>query len=299
MPKVLINGVPTDVSLDQIFQDDGTTPFGTTATQAVTGGRTFTEAEVEAIRAQEKDKLYGQLTRTTEELTSLREQVGGLTAEQQRREAALAEEQARLEREAQAKEEEELTSKQLLDRRQKEWEDRLAQTEQTFNSRLEAEEQKRQEAVALAAKEREFSDLREYITTQIAANADNIAPQLVQFVGGNTREEVDANIARAIEGTNQITAEMQSMLNPQQIDPATGQPVQQFQQEFVQQPQPPSQVATPGVTPFSGPSAIDPSGQYSQQVTPEQIANMNMTEYSNFRSKMGIGGQQTNRGLYG
>lgn len=283
MPKVLIDGTLVDVPSTALFADDGQTPFATPVVTDPTTGRTFTEAEVNKIREDEKSKVYGRLEEANSALAELRDQVGSLTAAEQRREAQLEEEKQRLEAEARRQEEQGLDPQALVDRAREEWQRTLAEKENEWNSRFEDEAQKRQQAEALAAKEREFTDLRDYAVAQVAANEDKIAPQLRQWITGNSQAEIDASVARAIETTDAIAAEMAETFGQQ----VPGQPQ-------VVTPQAP---ATPG-TRTTAPVGQDPGAQF-QTLSQEQIANMPMDQYAKLRGQLGIGGQGQNRGLFG
>ena len=290
MPKVLINGVPTDVTFDLILNDDNS-PL-----QIPAPGSYFTQEQVEerlaAVRQEEKDKLYGRIDTLTQTITDLQNQVGGLTAEQQREKAAAEEERARLEAEARQREEEDLDARELVERSRQEWQQNLDQVNQTWEQRFQEEQQRREQAEALAQREREFNDLRDYIATQVEANRESIAPQLLGYITGNSREEVDASIARAKETTEQIAAEMQQVFgDPNQV---VLDPTQQVQQPAT----PAAPPALPGTRVTAGPVNSDPASQF-QQLTPEQIANMPMDQYAQLRGRIGIGGQNQSRGLFG
>lgn len=285
MPKVLIDGQLVDVPAEALFSDDGTTPFAPSAPVTPPEG-VFTAEDVARARAEAAAEAQGRLDEVNNRLAELTETVGSLTAAEQREQARLEEEQRRLEEERRQAEESNLDATELIRRREQEWQQQLADVETRFTSQLEQERQQREQAEALAEKEREFNNLRDYIANQVEANKDKIAPQLLTWIGGNSTEEVDAAVARAIETTDQIAAEMQE---------AFGQ---------VQQPGVPTQVPvpvvqTPGTRPVSGPGNFDPAGQQTQQLTPEQIANMPMSQYAELRRNMGIGGQNNNRGLFG
>ena len=285
MPKVLIDGNLVEVPTDALFADDGTTPFATLTAGVPGNGPTFTAEDVERVRKEEKDKLYGRIDSLQSTIDSLNEQVGGLSAEEQRRKAQAEEEQKRLEAEARAREAEELDAKSLIQRREQEFQERITSMEQDWSKRFEEEQQQRQQAEALAAKEREFSELRDYAASQVEANKDNIAPQLVQWVNGNSREEIDASITRAIETTNAIAEEMQQIVGGQPgVLPGS-------------QPTPP--VTPPGVRAVGGPANVDPAGLGQQTLTREQIADMPMDQYAKLRGQLGLGGQGNNRGLFG
>lgn len=289
MPKVLIDGTLVDVPDTALFADDGTTPFAATippVTNPATG-RMFTEEEVNKIREDEKNKLYSRLDTVTQELQSFKEQVGSLTAAEQRREAQLAEEQARLAEEARVQEEQGLDAQTLVARAREEWNQTLTQKQQEWDERFSQSEQQRQQAEAIAAKEREFNDLRDYITAQVTANEAQIAPQLRTWINGSSREEVDAAIARAIETTNELAADFQQSLEQ----------IPNNQQAFVFDQQAPAPPATPG-TRSTAPVGADAAAQF-QTLTQEQIQNMPMDQYAKLRGQLNIGNQSQNRGLYG
>lgn len=234
------------------------------------------DAERERVRNEEKNKLYG----TIEEL---KQQTATLLEDNKTRQAAEEEAQRRAQEVAaaatRAAEEQELTALQLVQKRQKEWEDQLALTQQSWETQLQEERQSRLEAQAILDKEREFNGLREYIQSQVQSNQETIAPELVDLIQGNTREEVDASVARLVDKTNQILANLgqvsQQQQNPQAVPVA------------------------PGVRPTGGPANLDPMSQY-QQLTPQQIAGMSMAEYAKNRSQLiGAAGSQQNKGLYG
>lgn len=293
MPKVRMpDGSFVDVGTDALFNDDGQSPFVPATTPPLQPGeRFFTEADLQKAREDEKGKLYGEISRTTEELTSLREQVGTLTSAQQAEQQRLEQEKARLEAEARQREEQELDAKSLIERRSEEWNQTLAQREQEWQQRFEQAEQARQAAEAVAAKEREFGELRDYTLAQVEANKDKVHPSLLNWVSGNSKAEIDAAIARAVETTDQMAAEFQELIGGQQVNPLNLQPGQQ--QVVVAQPP-----VTPGTRATGGPGNSDPAGQ-QQTLTAEQINNMDMASYAQLRGKLGIGGQSNNRGLFG
>lgn len=284
MPKVRMqDGSVIDVAADALLTDDGN-PF-VTPPPAPPEGRFFTEEDVARIRQEEKDKLYSAMERNASELTALREQVGSLTEAQQQREAELQQEQQRLAAEAREKEEADLDAKTLLSRREQEWESRLNEMNSTWEQRLNQVEEQRQQAEAIAQREREFGDLRDYTLQTVEANKDKIAPQLLGWITGDTKEQVDAAVQRAIQTTDAIAEEIAALQQPE---------VPVTQQPFTV-PQPP---ALPGTRATGGPANADPAAQF-QQLTAEQIANMPMGEYAKLRQQMGIGGQSNTRGLFG
>jgi len=161
-------------------------------TQNPATGRVFTEAEVEAIRREEKDKVYGRLDEVQTELRTLRE---AREAEQRERD----EEEARRVEAQRNEEEENLDVRELLRRKEEEWTQRFTSIE---------EENRKKDA--MLEQERKFNALQEYKRNQLAVNEDNIMPQLRQYVQGSTEEEIDASIQQQISVTNEILGEMQA-----------------------------------------------------------------------------------------
>lgn len=290
MPKVLIDGALVDVPANALFADDGQTALN------IPTGPVFTSEDLERVRSEEKDKLYGRIEENNKELTDLREQVGSLTAAEQRRQAQLQEEQARLEEERRRQEEEGLSAKELIARARDEWNSELTQREQDWNARFEEERQAREQSEALRQKEIEFGQLRDYTLAAVEANKDKIAPQLLGWITGNSQEEIDAAITRAIETTDQILAEVQQATGQQQVQQVVGPDGQVIAVQPGAQPVPPVQ---PGTRAVAGPGMIDPAGVGTQTLTQEQINDMPMSQYAELRKRLGIGGQGNNRGLFG
>ena len=209
---------------------------GTTNPQT---GRVFTEAEVEAIRKEEKDKLYGRIDEVTNELKTMRE-------EREAEQRAKAEEEARREEEARTAEEGDLDVKELLQRKEQEW-----------NNRFQQLEEQRENDRALLEKERQFNALQEYQRNILEQHADDIMPELRDTVGGNSEEEIQASAQRAIEKTNTIMQNIQA--------------AQQAQHQAV----PTARVTQPG---GSGP--LENSEQGTRTYSKTDLQNMSMAEYA-------------------
>lgn len=284
----LPNGEVVEVGNDALFNDDDT-PFGVSNPNPEAR---FTAEDIERARTQEKDKLYGRIEDLSNTIKGFEEQVGGLTAAEQRRQAEAEQERARLEEEARKQEESELDARSLLERKQQEWNDQLNGLEQTWEQRFAQIEQEKQQAEAIAQREREYAELGDYTRQQVSAHQDKIAPELLGWITGNSKEEIDAAIARAVDTTNQIVESMQSTLVQPQVDPNTGLPL------AVAPEQQPVAAPLPGVRPTAGPAGSDPASQY-QTLTAEQIANMPMNKWAEIRKQIGIQGQSNNRGLFG
>lgn len=294
MPKVLIDGNYVDVPLDALFADDGTTPFAAAAPASPVEPPAFSEEVLQKIADRAAASVTAGLDGVNTRLEELDKTVGSLTAAEQREKARLEQEQAALEAERKRQEEEGLSAQELIARARQDWDTQLAEKEQEWTSRFTESEQARQQAEALAQKEREFSAIREYIATKVEEHQADIAPQLLGYISGNTQAEVDASIQQAIATTASIAEEIGQIA---QQDPNNPQQQQFLVQPPQQQPAAPAQAFVTRAT--AGPSSFDPTGLGQQTLTPDQIANMDMTEYANLRQRMGIGGQGQNRGLFG
>lgn len=169
---------PSDGLNSGVFADPRNSPFhGQQAGQPQQGnGRFYSEAEVGAIRKEEKDKLYDRLTAMESELATAR-------ADREAREAAQAAEKAAQEAALQASLDEEKTVRQLLSEREQAWENRFKD--------LEADRARER---ALLDQERRFNEVQEYRRNRIEQESNDIFPQLRDLVQGASEAEIDASI---------------------------------------------------------------------------------------------------------
>lgn len=226
--------------------------------QAAPAAKTFTQEDIERIRKEEKDKLY-------KSIEDMKAQVSNLTKEREEREAALKKQQEQAEAEAKKKAEEEMSAKELLEQQRQEYEARFAQ--------IEAD---RQRSEALLEREREFSQIQEYRTQRLAAEAENIMPELRDYVTGLTQEEIDASIALAIEKTNAVVTNLR-----------------QAQQQQRQQAKGASITSPP-----TGP--IEDTQQGYETMSADDIRGMDMATYAKNRDRlMKAASNNRNRGLFG
>lgn len=198
-----------------------------------------------------------------EEMRQEIERVKQERQEREQREAAQRAEQKEAER---TKREEEMDVRQLLTQRETEWERRFREMQ---------EERERDKAIF--ERENAFRAVQDYRTERLTAEADNIMPELRDLVAGNTQEEIDASIENLKDRTNRI---LQQVASAQQ---------QQHQQ------MPGTKVTSPPVGP------VEEQAQY-ETLTPEDIRNMSIAEYSKRRNQLlGAAGQQNkrDRGLMG
>lgn len=149
---------------------------------------------IEAVRKEEKDKLYGTKANQDEKMRLLNEQVSELTKTNKEREkeaARIAKAKSDADRKA---EEAELSAKELIAKREADWEAKRNEDMQLFQNRTTELEQRLESEKAIRAQEAALAELREYVQYRVSQEADNIEPHLVKYVNGTSREEIDASI---------------------------------------------------------------------------------------------------------
>ncbi|MFI7083889.1 hypothetical protein ACIBUR_09810 [Streptomyces anulatus] len=228
-------------------------------------GRSFTQADVERARQEEKDKLYSRLQKGDERLQGLEAELARLREEREAREKAEAERQAAEEKAAKEQAEADMSARKLVDERSTEWE-----------RRFEELQQEREQERATLAKEAEFNRLRAYIQERINAESSSIAPELRDLVAGNTPEEVDQSIEMLKAKTDAIFTSLQS--------------AQQAARSQMRG------VASTGYT-GNGPTDGDAG---NRQLSVEDIKNMPMSEFAKYRNQLlGAAANNTSqRGLF-
>ncbi len=150
------------------------------------GERTFTEAQVEEFRKQEKDKVYPRIESMAKELEELKN-------ERDAARKAAEEAQAAAEAEAKAKAQDEMTVRDLL-----------RQTQEQFQQEITSVRTEAEIAKAELEQERRLQQLRDYRSAALSANAALILPDIADYVAGETPEQIDASIADAIERSERI-----------------------------------------------------------------------------------------------
>jgi hypothetical protein len=230
-------------------------PVPALATPAPAGQ--FTETDIAKARQQEKDKLYPQIE-------ALKERVAQIDAIEQQRAAADAARVAAEEQAARTAAEADLSAKDLLEQRTSE-----------IMARLDEESNARKNAEALLQREREYQQLEAYKTAQVAANAEHIIPDLIDLVGGNTPEEIDASIAGLAARSAAILGAVQAA------------------QQSARQDLPGTRTTLPAAGPMD-------TNLGTNQFSPEQIAAMSANEYAQHRSRLlGSAASGGGKGLFG
>lgn len=221
----------------------------------------YTDEDLARVRSQEKDKLYPQIDKLKEELDAIKRE-----REEERlrlENEAKAAEQANLEAERK-KAEEELSVRDLLSKKEQEWQEQL-----------ERERQERERAFALLEREKTFAEVQNYRQTRIEQVRDNIIPELVDLIQGNTPEEIDASIAGLQDRSSRILESAQQAMQAARRD-MTG---------------------TRVTTPPAGPLDINTG---NRQFTAEDISTMSMNEYAKYRQQLlSDKAQGRSQGLFG
>lgn len=206
--------------------------------------KTFTQDDIERVRKEEKDKLY-------KSIEDMKGQLAAVTQEREEREkAAKAAEKAAADA-AKAKAEEELSAKELLAQKEREWEGRFQQ--------IEAD---RQRSDALLDRERQYSQLQDYRTKRLTDEAEHIMPELVDYVTGMSEDEIEQAIESAKEKTARIVGNIQQATQ------------QQRQQQRG------ASVTSPPVGP------LEQNNEGYETLTADDIRGMDMATYAKNRDRL-------------
>lgn len=224
----------------------------------------FTAADIERAREQEKNKLYARLQAAEEQARQFQSEFEAQRKEREDRVAAEAEAQRQAAEAQRLAAEAEMSAKDLLAQRDAEWNDRFA--------RIEEERAQERE---LFAKEQAFATLQQYTQRRVAEERDNIAPELLDLVTGNTPEEIEASLANLKGKTEAI--------------------LQSVQQAQIQ-----ARSQMRGVSPTgystTGPMDSEPG---HKTLSLADIRNMPMDQWAQIRGSLGVGNAaQNNRGMY-
>jgi len=223
--------------------------------QRAQNSRMFSEDEVEAIRRQEKDKLYDRISKLQEQV-----EIFNTEREEQKR---LADELASKEaEERRQREEAEMSAKDLLMKKEDEFQQQINTVQQEWEEKFTALQSEAEAQKALLEQERRFQELESYKSRRIAEEQDGLMPELIDFISGNTEEDIETTISAVKARTSAIMDNIQQAL-PQQQQPLRG-------------------VPATGSTP-SGPLE---NMTEQQTLTSADIANMTMEQYAQVRDRL-------------
>jgi hypothetical protein len=239
------------------------TPEDTFAEETLLPNTDKVAEAIQKARAQEKAKLYPQVEKLQEEIASLRSEKHERESKDAERKALRAAREAQAAVERKRQEESELEVRDLLARKEEEWAEKL-------NS----ERQEREKAFALLEREREFQELSAFRQQRMEAERDNIIPELVDLISGNSRDEIEQSIA----GLKERSAK---------IFDSVAQVAQQSRKEMV---------GTRITSPASGPLDNDSD---SRTYSPDDISKMSLSDYAKNRSKLLGNSKNSGQGLFG
>lgn len=252
VPEGDIISVPMDVPQVEQFVEDA---------MKKNNNKLFSEDEVENIRKQEKDKMYKRLEEADMRVKSMEEQMNIISAE---REAARKEAEERAAKEAEIlrqREIDELSAKELLLKKEDEFNQRINTVEQEWQSRLAEIEAQRQAQEALLEKERQMQEIQHYRAQRLQQEQESIIPELIDLVAGNSPEEIENSISILRERSSAIIESIQ-------------QATQQSQGRLRGAP-----VTAPPVGP------METQTEY-QQLSADDIRNMSMEKYAQMRDRL-------------
>ena len=214
-----------------------------TTTERVSNQKFYTDEDLAKVRSQEKEKLYPQIDSLKEELLSLKKEK---EEEAIRRSADAEADAARAREEALA----ELDSRSYADAR-------LAELQE----QLERERVERERAFALLEREKQYADLQSYRQQVLEQERDNIIPELVDLISGNTREELTASVEGLKDRSARILESAQAAM-------------QNARKEMK---------GTSITTPPAGPMETNSE---QRMLSPEEISALPMNEYAKYRSRL-------------
>lgn len=203
----------------------------------------YTEEDLAKVRSQEKDKLYPQIEKLKSELEEIKKaREAELAAKQAEKEAVDAEERARLEAD--------LDVRELLKKKETEW-----------NEQLERERQERERAFALLEREKSFAELQNFRQQRLEEEREAIIPELLDLVTGNTQDEINASINSLKDRSTRILESAQQAMQSARKE-MTG-----------------SRVTAPP----TGPLDINSE---QRNFTADEISAMPMNEYAKYRQRL-------------
>ena len=206
-------------------------------TEEAAAARTFTEDDVEKIRQQEKDKLYKRLEDSDGRVKSLEDQLSTLSNESEVSKADAAR-LAKAESDALRKrEEEELSAKELITKRETEFDEKLKVVETEWEGRLAKIEEERASQEAMLEKERRYRELETYLGRRMVEEEEYIIPELRDLASGTTEEEIDNSIAILKDRSSAILESIQQSTQPSGLrgSPVTAPPVGPMETQTEQQ----------------------------------------------------------------
>jgi hypothetical protein len=252
-----------DENTEVVESTEPLTPAEAFAEETLLPNTNDVKEAIQKARAQEKAKLYPQMEKLQEELSLLRSKEQEREAKDAERKAARAAREAEASAEKKKQEEAELEVRDLLAKKEKEWQ-----------TQLESERTEREKAFALLEREREFQELQQYRSQRLEAERESIIPELIDMIAGNSKDEIEQSIFRLKEKSAQIFESVSAA-------------AQQSRKEMS---------GTRITAPASGPLDNDSE---QRSYTPDSISNMSMADYAKNRAKLLGNTNNRGQGLFG
>ena len=228
-------------------------------TEEAAASRTFTEDDVEKIRQQEKDKLYKRLEDSDGRVKTLEDQLSTLSNESEETKAEAAR-LAKAESDAlRRREDEELSAKELITKRETEFDEKLKVVETEWEGRLAKIEEERASQEAMLEKERRYRELETYLGRRMVEEEEYIIPELRDLASGTTEDEIDNSIAILKDRSSAILESIQQSAQPSVLRG--------------------SSVTAPPVGPME-------TQTEQQTLSAEDIRNMPMEQYMQMRDRL-------------
>jgi len=224
----------------------------------------YTAEDLSRARAQEKEKLYPVLDKMKEELAVLKKERDEQLAKDTERRASRAARDAEAAKKKNQDDERELSFKELL-----------AKKEAELQSQIDVERAEREKALTLLDRERQFQDLQAFRQSRLEAERDNIIPELIDLIRGDSKDDVERSITELKEKSARI------------FD-SVAQAATQSRKEMV---------GTRVTVPANGPLDNDSE---NNSLSSDDLRNMSMADYAKNRTKLlGSTGNNRGQGLFG
>jgi DNA repair exonuclease SbcCD ATPase subunit len=230
--------MPVPLTPEQLAALEGNSSSGSVTIEVPTQGTPepntnyFSQEQLdqarEEARKQEKDKLYSSIEKEKERVNALSSQLELFTKEKEESQRIIAEQKAAEDEARRKREEEELSARDLILRKEDEFEKKLASAQEEWNAKLERLQAERDEAASILEMEQQYQALNSYRARRLAEEQDNIMPDLVDLVTGNSEQEIEASISALVAKTSAIMENIQQSLPTQRvrgISPTGGAPV--------------------------------------------------------------------------
>jgi DNA repair exonuclease SbcCD ATPase subunit len=226
--------------------------------------KTFTAADIEKARQEEKDKLYGRMqtfeqsaNEAKAQTEKLQEQIQTLAqAEAQRQAEREAAEQQAAEAQRLA-EEAEMDAKSQIQSIEERWKQQFADRDKQWEAQFKNLSEQRELDKAVLDRERQLNARTAYIT-QRQKEEEDVIPDLWDLVQGSTPEEIEQSITVLREKSAAILAATQASAPP---------------------------VLFPGAR-VTAPPMDNHSDQQAVSFTPEQIRAMPLDQFAKYRDQL-------------